>query len=256
MLALPTESCFDACLSKPTCESWTFKSAGCSAIGQHQCTLRRSAPRQQAASESTGGCTIASGLAAPPRNGGLLPLSYKPLPLGKVSPRGWLREQLVTMANGLSGHLDLFWADVQDSVWVGGTADHSGAGHERGPYWLNGMVPLAALLNASGDAQSGALAVDINAQVNRWVSYILTSQTTKGWLGPDDGFGGKGNTYWTGWNVAASLLQYADARAAAGDASMAAACNKAVLRYVAEVHRRMLKEHMSSWSQNRWQGKR
>ena len=44
-------------------------------------------------------------------------------------------------AAGLSGHLPLFWADVENSSWVGGTAD-TGL-HERTPYWLNGFVPLA-----------------------------------------------------------------------------------------------------------------
>jgi hypothetical protein len=32
-----------------------------------------------------------------------------------------------------AGHLDLFWHDVNQSVWIGGTDDKSGAGHERGP---------------------------------------------------------------------------------------------------------------------------
>jgi hypothetical protein len=83
--------------------------------------------------------------------------------------------------------------DVNESVWIGGTHDHSGAGHERGPYWLNGVVPLSAQLNASGDATSGALVSDLNPQVTKWIYYILDHQTAEGWLGPDDGFGGKGN---------------------------------------------------------------
>ena len=149
--------------------------------------------------------------------------------------KGWLQSQLKIMANGLSGHLDMFWADVNESVWIGGKADHSGAGHERGPYWLNGMVPLAAQLNATGDADS--LDVDINKQVNHWISYILDHQLPSGWLGPDDGFGGKGNDYWTGWNTAASLLQYADAQGIA--TPMGKRCGKAVLDYIAECTRRM-----------------
>jgi len=54
---------------------------------------------------------------------------------------GWLKQQLQVQAAGLSGHLPLFWADVENSSWVGGTAD--GGLHERTPYWLNGFVPLA-----------------------------------------------------------------------------------------------------------------
>ena len=179
-----------------------------------------------------------------------MPLQYKPLPLGKITPRGWLREQLVTMANGLSGHLDLFWEDVKDSVWVGGKHDHSGAGHERGPYWLNGVVPLSAYLNATGDSTSGALNVDLNEQVNRWVTTILDAQLPSGWLGPDDGFGGKGNTYWSAWNIVHSLLQYADAHEGEpiGDA-----CYAAVLAHVKEAYRRQQATPFTAWSQNRWQ---
>jgi len=58
---------------------------------------------------------------------GLLPLEYKTLPLGKVTVGGWLRQQLLLTANGQAGHLELFWDDVMDSVWIGGHADHSGA---------------------------------------------------------------------------------------------------------------------------------
>ena len=180
---------------------------------------------------------------------GLVPPKFKPLRLGQVEVGGWLREQLIVMANGLSGHLHLFWKDVQNSVWIGGTDDKSGAGHERGPYWLNGMVPLAAHLNTTGD--SDQLDVDINAQVNYWVNYILDHQLPSGWLGPDDGFGGQGNTYWNGWNTAAALLQYADAVGL--ETATGTRCTKAVLDYVAEVHRRMLTEPTTTWTQNRWQ---
>lgn len=54
-------------------------------------------------------------------------------------------------------------------------------------------------------------------------------------------------------NTATSLLQYAEARGAAGDVAMASRCNRAVLRYVTESYRRMLASPMASWSQSRWQ---
>lgn len=47
---------------------------------------------------------------------GLLPLAYSPLRLGTVAVSGWLRRELIVMANGLSGHLDAFWDDVMNSV--------------------------------------------------------------------------------------------------------------------------------------------
>lgn len=70
---------------------------------------------------------------------------YVPLPLGTVTPKGWLLDQLILQAEGLSGHLAQFWPDVQKSVWIGGGGD--GGLHERTPYWLNGIVPLAFLLS-------------------------------------------------------------------------------------------------------------
>lgn len=72
------------------------------------------------------------------------------LPLGSIRPRGWLKSQLQLQANGLSGHLDETWPDVgPTSGWLGG----AGESWERGPYFLDGLVPLAYLLE---DARLGA----------------------------------------------------------------------------------------------------
>ncbi|HWH68723.1 MAG TPA: hypothetical protein VNT26_05025, partial [Candidatus Sulfotelmatobacter sp.] len=71
----------------------------------------------------------------------LSPLNAQPLPLGAIQPAGWLRRQLQIQAQGLSGHLDEFWPDVAQSSWIGGKAE----GWERGPYWLDGFIPLAVL---------------------------------------------------------------------------------------------------------------
>lgn len=100
----------------------------------------------------------------------LSPQAFQSLPLGSIKPRGWLRNQLLIQANGLTGHLDEFWPDVAESAWIGGKAD----GWERGPYWLDGTIPLAFLLD---DAQ-------LLEKVKRWISYILSHQHADGWLGP------------------------------------------------------------------------
>ena len=100
----------------------------------------------------------------------LVPLAFRPMPLGSVRPDGWLRNQLRIQADGLSGHLDEFWPDVAGSGWIGGTAE----GWERGPYWLDEMVPLAYLLDDPG----------LIAKVHRWTHYILSHQQDDGWLGP------------------------------------------------------------------------
>jgi hypothetical protein len=67
---------------------------------------------------------------------------FRPLPLQTISPRGWLAQQLRIQAQGLSGHLDEFWPDIQDSAWIGGKAE----GWERMPCWLDGVIPLACLI--------------------------------------------------------------------------------------------------------------
>ncbi|MBI2422969.1 MAG: glycoside hydrolase family 127 protein [Candidatus Hydrogenedentes bacterium] len=103
----------------------------------------------------------------------LKPLAFQPLPLGAIRPEGWILEQLRIQADGLSGHLDEFWPDVKESGWIGGETE----GWERAPYWLDGLVPMAYLLD--DDA--------LKAKVVRWVEYILAHQHEDGWLGPVHG---------------------------------------------------------------------
>ena len=67
---------------------------------------------------------------------------YRTLPAGKIHPKGWLKKQLEIQAAGLSGNLDRFWPDIKDSKWIGGGCE----GWERVPYWLDGFIPLACLL--------------------------------------------------------------------------------------------------------------
>ena len=63
---------------------------------------------------------------------------------GSIKPAGWLESTApAPRPTGLSGHLDEFWPDIKDSAWIGGKAE----GWERVPYWLDGLVPLAYLLD-------------------------------------------------------------------------------------------------------------
>ena len=69
------------------------------------------------------------------------------LPLGAVRADGWLAEQLALQAAGLTGALEEQWADVgPESAWLGGP----GEAWERGPYYLDGLVPLAHLTGDPG----------------------------------------------------------------------------------------------------------
>ena len=100
----------------------------------------------------------------------LLRNAYIKLPLGAVKPQGWLKSQLEAQAAGLTGNLDDSWPDLVNSSWRGG----NGEAWERGPYYLDGLVPLAYILD---DAYL------IN-KVKTWIEPILNSSSDSGWYGP------------------------------------------------------------------------
>lgn len=97
--------------------------------------------------------------------------AFIPLPLGTIKPLGWLLSQCRVQADGLTGHLEEFWPDLgPDNMWLGGKTE----GWERGPYYLDGLIPLA---HALGDERLLTLA-------RKWIDSILTMQTEDGWIGP------------------------------------------------------------------------
>ena len=68
---------------------------------------------------------------------------WKKLVLTEVSPSGWLKEQMQMQMNGLTGCLHEKWDSVGTySGWLGGT----GESWERGPYYLDGLLPLSYYL--------------------------------------------------------------------------------------------------------------
>ena len=74
----------------------------------------------------------------------LAPATFFLLPWGSIRPTGWLLEQLRIQANGLSGHLGEIRPDVgPGSGWLGG----SGESWNAGRYYLDGLLPLAYLLD-------------------------------------------------------------------------------------------------------------
>ncbi|WP_019616082.1 beta-L-arabinofuranosidase domain-containing protein [Psychromonas ossibalaenae] len=99
-------------------------------------------------------------------------LKFTPFPLQNITPKGWLNRQLEIQASGLSGHLDEFWPDIKDSAWFGGDAE----GWERGPYWLDGIMPLAYLLKSEVLCE----------KVRKYMGYIIENQHEDGWLGPKE----------------------------------------------------------------------
>ena len=96
--------------------------------------------------------------------------AYIKLPLGAVKPAGWLKSQLEVQAEGLTGHLDEFWPDLVNSSWLGG----EGEGWERGPYYLDGLVPLAYILDDKR----------LIEKVQKWIKPMIESARDSGWYGP------------------------------------------------------------------------
>lgn len=158
--------------------------------------------------------------------------AFTPLPLGDIKPAGWLAGQLRDQADGLTGHLDEFWPDIKESAWIGGNAE----GWERLPYWLDGAVPLAYLLD--DDA--------LKSKVDRTIGYILDHQQADGWLGPigDNNPGHKPYDVWPLFVLFKALRQYAEAT---DDPRVITAMMKAA-RKIDEV---ITKEPLYSWSRMR-----
>ena len=88
----------------------------------------------------------------------------------EVKPKGWLRNQLMIQANGLSGNLDKVWPDIRDSAWIGGDRE----GWERVPYWLDGFIPLAYLLEDQ----------NLIRRAKNYIDAIIEAQQDDGWICP------------------------------------------------------------------------
>ncbi len=88
----------------------------------------------------------------------------------EIKPKGWMKRQLEIQAEGLSGNLDKIWPDVKDSAWIGGDRE----GWERVPYWLDGFIPLAYLLENE----------DMIARAKKYMDAILAAQCEDGWICP------------------------------------------------------------------------
>ena len=101
----------------------------------------------------------------------LTPSPYAELPLGAIRPKGWLLDQLRRQASGMTGHLDELYPEVvgENNAWIGGDGDT----WERGPYWIDGLLPLAYLLEDEA----------LIAKAGRWVEAMLTSATPEGYFG-------------------------------------------------------------------------
>lgn len=95
-------------------------------------------------------------------------MKYTPMNPNAIKPEGWLKRQLEIQAEGLSGNLYKIWPDIRDSVRIGGDRND----WERVPYWLDGFIPLAYLLDDEEKIQVA----------KKYVNGIVKGQRADGWI--------------------------------------------------------------------------
>lgn len=158
----------------------------------------------------------------------LAPQPFQPLPTGAIKPIGWLRRQLEIQARGLGGRLDETWPDVgPDSGWLGG----AGESWERGPYFLDGLLPLAWQLDDAA----------LKAKAQRFIEWTLTSQRPDGMFGP-----ASNDDWWPRMVMLKALTQYHELT---GDPRVL----RLMTAYFAHQLKALPTRPLKDWGKFRWQ---
>lgn len=119
--------------------------------------------------------------------------AFAPLPLGGIRPAGWLEAQLRLQAEHITGPITEVWKDLgDDNGWLGGAGDS----WERGPYYCDGLVPLAWLTGDRG----------LTTRAERWMDRTLSSARDTGWFGPETN-----RDWWPRMIMLKALTQYGEA---------------------------------------------
>ena len=105
----------------------------------------------------------------------LAPSAFVKLPIGSITPKGWLRHQLELQTTGMNGNLEQLspWLDFTKSSWT----DPQGRGRfgwEEFPYWIKGYGDLGYVL---GDQK-------IIANATKWLKAAMATQREDGYFGP------------------------------------------------------------------------
>jgi len=103
----------------------------------------------------------------------------KTLPLGKITTRGWVHEQLLRNKDGMGGHLDELEPNMIATPYINCTTDEkwgsvsAGWGAEiSGNYWY-GLIQLAFTLNDD----------KLKRKAEKWVNGVLANQRENGYMG-------------------------------------------------------------------------
>lgn len=157
--------------------------------------------------------------------------AFTPLTSKEIKPKGWLKQQLRIQADGLSGNLDKIWPDIRDSRWIGGNCD----GWERVPYWLDGFIPLAYLLEDE----------DMIKRAGRYIDGIIKQQKEDGWICPCDDDERDRYDTWALILIAKVLVVYHDC---SGDERIEGVLSKALYKFYDHI-----KGHtLFNWGLYRW----
>ena len=131
---------------------------------------------------------------------------YEELPLGDVKADGWLKTMLERQRDGITADLDKTYPQVmgERNGWLGGDGDQ----WERGPYWIDGLIPLAYILDDDS----------LKAKAQLWVEWALASRREDGFFGPSRNYPsekglqrGNSEDWWPRMVVLKFMQQYYDA---------------------------------------------
>ncbi len=106
------------------------------------------------------------------------PLASSPLvklPVGAISPRGWLKKQLELQAAGFHGHLGEVseFLKKQNNAWLSSSGQGE-RGWEEVPYWLKGFGDCAYLLHNPAQIEEAKV----------WIEAAVKSLREDGFFGP------------------------------------------------------------------------
>jgi len=149
----------------------------------------------------------------------------------QIKPTGWLRRQLEIQAKGLSGNLDKMWPDIRDSKWIGKDKD----GWERVPYWLDGFIPLAYLLEDE----------DMISRARRYVDGIINGQKSDGWICPCEDHERGRYDMWACFLICKVLVVYYEC---SGDERIEGVLKKALYNLMLHIRGNTI----FNWASSRW----
>jgi hypothetical protein len=106
----------------------------------------------------------------------LQPSPFVKLPLGSITPQGWLRRQLELDASGMCGNLPKVSEFVKPGCAWASPAGEGHHGWEEPVYWLRGYGDLGYVLNDRA----------IIAETRVWIEAMIASRQPDGYFGPKE----------------------------------------------------------------------